>query len=79
MAKSQAVDIDVSKINDNFIRVKYTYAYVDNEDAKRNVRKKTKLLKGYTMIGKPVTNKVKFTNENGGLWTCERMYQRKDS
>lgn len=77
MAKSKAVSVDVTSIGKNYKYVKYTYVYINNEDAKRKkASRDTETLKGFHQIGKTKFSSVPFPDGTGGFWYAEMIYQR---
>jgi hypothetical protein len=72
MAKSQRLKKNVTKINDNFIYVEYTYLYVDE---KEEVEKEKGDFKGFHPIGKTIHQNIKVQGKNL-VWIWGQMYQK---
>lgn len=72
MSKSQRLHKSVTKINDNFVYVEYTYLYVDE---KEDVEKQKGDFKGFVPIGKTIHRKIKVHNKDVA-WIWGQMYQK---
>ena len=73
MTKSQMIDRFVQPIGENYLYIKYVYAYVDEKD-KTPIKKKSGDFKGYSKIGKSICKTIKAGNTIH--WTWEAIYQK---
>ena len=76
MAKSVAVNVDITSIGENYKYVKYTYVYINDVDAKRKVIRDNESLKGYHKLGKPRFSSAPFPDGSGAFWYSEYIYEK---